>query len=62
MAKKPVKKPDLRDGNGPRTTVTNTDERLAGSEQPSVAPTRGDPHMVRPDVGRNIPSGQTTKG
>ena len=62
MSKKPVKKPDLRDGNAPATTVTNTDERLAGAEQPSVSPTSGDPHMVRPDVGRNIPPGQATKG
>ena len=62
MAKEPVKKPDLRDGRAPATTVTNTDERLAGSEQASVDPVSGDPHMVRPDVGRGIPPGQATKG
>jgi hypothetical protein len=55
------KKPDLRDKKAPRTTITNTDERLAGSEKPSVSPTNG-PHMVRPEVGRNIPPGQGTKG
>ena len=61
MAKKPVKKPDLRGKNAPRTTVTNTDERLAGSEQPSVAPMKG-PHMVRPGPDATVRPGQGTKG
>jgi transposase len=61
MSKKPVKKPDLRDGKAPATTVTNTDERLAGSEKPSVSPVSG-PRMVTPEPGRNIPPGQGTKG
>lgn len=60
MSRKPVKKPDLRDGNDPATTVTNTDERLAGSEQPNVAP-KG-PHMVRPGPDATVQPGQGSKG
>jgi len=54
---------DLRDEiYSPPTTVTNTDERLAGAEPPSVDPERGNLRIVTPEPGKNIPEGQTTKG
>ena len=54
---------DLRDDiYAPRTTLTNTDERLAGSEPRSVDPENGNLRMVRPEPGKNVPDGATTKG
>jgi hypothetical protein len=53
---------DLRDDiYAPPTTVTNTDERLAGAEPVSVDPERGNMRIVSPNAG-NVPQGQTTKG
>jgi hypothetical protein len=43
------------------TTLTRTDERLAGSEPVTVDPENGSFKPVRPDIG-NVPPGQTTKG
>jgi alpha-beta hydrolase superfamily lysophospholipase len=52
------KKPDLRDRkNAPPTTLTDTDEKLAGAEQPSVAPAKG-PQLVRPAPDKERPEGQ----
>jgi hypothetical protein len=63
MARKKEKPHDLRDDiYGPRTTVTNTDERLAGAEPPSVDPRTGNLRLVRPEPGKNVPDGSTTKG
>ena len=54
---------DLRDDTyAPRTTVTNTDERFAGAEPASVDPQAGNMHLVRPEVGKNVPPGAATKG
>lgn len=54
---------DLRDDiYAPPTTVTNTDERLAGAEPVSVDPERGNLRPVTPEPGKGIPGGQTTKG
>ena len=62
MAKK-EKPHDLRDDiYAPRTTITNTDERLAGAERRSINPENGNPQMVTPTPGKNIPDGATTKG
>lgn len=63
MAKIEKKPHDLRDDTyAPRTTITNTDERLAGAEPPTVDPEKDDFQLVTPDIGKNIPDGQTTKG
>ncbi|MEI9991387.1 MAG: hypothetical protein WDM86_15245 [Rhizomicrobium sp.] len=63
MAKDKQKPHDLRDDTyAPRTTVTNTDERLAGAEPPSVNPEAGDFVLVTPEPGKGIAEGQTTKG
>jgi len=63
MAKAKTKLHDLRDDiYAPRTTVTNTDEHLAGAEPPSVDPERGNLRLVTPEPGKDIPEGQTTKG
>jgi hypothetical protein len=54
---------DLRDDiYAPRTTLTNTNERLTGSEPRSVDPENGNLRMVRPEPGKNVPDGATTKG
>ncbi|HXC54692.1 MAG TPA: hypothetical protein VNU97_05320 [Rhizomicrobium sp.] len=54
---------DLRDDiYAPPTTVTNTNERLAGAEPASVDPENGNLKLVRPALGSNVPPGQTTKG
>jgi hypothetical protein len=54
---------DLRDDiYAPRTTVTNTDERLAGAEPRTVDPENGSLRLVRPEPGKNVPPGATTKG
>ena len=58
--KKPVH--DLRDDSFvPRTSVTDLDERLVGAEPGAVNPEKGDMHLVRPEPGKNVPDGQTTK-
>jgi hypothetical protein len=64
MAKeKQIKKHDLRDDiYAPSTTITNTNERLAGAEPKSVDPENGNLRMVTPDVGSDVVDGQTTKG
>jgi len=64
MAAKDKKKPhDLRDDiYAPHTTVTNTDERLAGSEPSTVDPENGNLRLVRPEPGKNVPAGSATKG
>ena len=63
MAKDKEKKHDLRDDMyAPRTTVTNTDERMAGAEPKSVDPENGNLRMVTPDIGKDVVEGQTTKG
>jgi len=56
------KKPDLRDGV-PRTTVTNTDSRMAGgADNPNVSVDEN-PHLVKPGApDQHVPEGQTTKG
>ena len=54
---------DLRDDiYAPRTTITNTDERLAGAEPATVDPQAGNLKLVRPEPGKNVPPGATTKG
>ena len=61
MAK--AKPHDLRDDiYAPRTTVTNTNERLAGVEPRTVDPENGNLKLVRPEPGKNIPPGSATKG
>ncbi|HJW39603.1 MAG TPA: hypothetical protein VJ476_00070 [Rhizomicrobium sp.] len=63
MAKTKNKPHDLRDDiYAPRTTVTNTNERLAGAEPPAVNPKKGDFRLVTPESGKDVPEGQTTKG
>jgi hypothetical protein len=63
MAKNQAKPHDLRDDiYTPSTTVTNTDERLAGAERRSVDPEAGNPQLVTPTPGKNIPDGAATKG
>ena len=63
MAKEKTKQHDLRDDiYAPSTTVTNTDERLAGAEPRTVDPENGNLRMVKPDVGADVVEGQTTKG
>ena len=63
MAKREEKKHDLRDDiYAPSTTVTNTNERLAGSEPRTVDPENGNLRMVTPDVGSDVVEGQNTKG
>lgn len=64
MAKnKENKKHDLRDDiYAPSTTVTDTNERLAGAEPKSVDPENGNLRMVTPDIGSDVVEGQTTKG
>ena len=58
-----LKPHDLRDDiYAPPTTVTNTDERLAGAERATVDPENGSLRLVRPEIGKNVPDGQTTKG
>ncbi|MEI9994753.1 MAG: hypothetical protein WDM91_09180 [Rhizomicrobium sp.] len=58
-----AKQHDLRDDiYAPRTTVTNTDERLAGAEPSTVDPENGNLKLVRPEPGKNVPDGVTTKG
>jgi hypothetical protein len=61
MSAKP-KLHDLRDDIYPGTTVTDTDERLAGAEPVAVNPENGNLKLVTPEPGKNIPEGQTTKG
>jgi hypothetical protein len=54
---------DLRDDiYAPRTSITNTDERLAGAEPPAVDAEKGDGDlpMVTPDS--RVPDGAATKG
>jgi hypothetical protein len=54
---------DLRDDiYAPPTTVTNTDERLAGAEPATVDPENGNLRLVRPEPGKNVPPGAATKG
>ncbi len=61
MAEK-QKKHDLRDDiYAPRTTVTNTDERLAGAEPSTVDPEHGDMDLLRPGIGGKTLDGQATK-
>jgi hypothetical protein len=58
-----TKKHDLRDDiYAPSTTITNTNERLAGAEPKTVDPENGNFRMVTPDVGSDVVDGQTTKG
>jgi hypothetical protein len=53
---------DLRDDiYAPSTTVTNTNERLAGAEPVSVDPENGNMKLVHPGPD-DVPPGQTTKG
>lgn len=62
MAEK-QKKHDLRDDTyAPRTTVTNTDERLAGAEPATVDPDKGNLQLVNPEPGKGVPEGSATKG
>ena len=61
MAK--AKPHDLRDDIwAPRTSVTGTDERLAGAERKPIDPEKGAPQMVTPTPGKNVPEGAATKG
>ena len=53
-----IKKPDLRDRQAPKTTLTNTDENFAGDENRNIEPPSA--KMVTPDPS-NVPEGQTTK-
>jgi len=63
MAKTKTKPHDLRDDiYASPTTITNTNERLAGSELPSVDPEAGDFRLVTSDIGKDVAPGQTTKG
>ncbi|HEY0104795.1 MAG TPA: hypothetical protein VGB91_01835 [Rhizomicrobium sp.] len=63
MAKQPTKPHDLRDDiYAPRTTVTDTNERLAGAEPPAIDPENGDFPLVTPEPGKNLPPGQAVKG
>lgn len=63
MAKSKQKPHDLRDDMyKPRTTVTDTDDRMAGAKPPSVDPEKGNFRLVTPEPGKNLPEGQTTKG
>jgi len=55
---KTAKKKDLRDGLPGRTTPVTSD-KLERDEDTRAA--RG-PAIVTPEPGKNIPSGQTTKG
>lgn len=65
---KPRKKPDLRSGLPAHGGKVGTSGGALAVEDrknlDSTAPTReeGEPDVVRPGVGKNVPSGQTTKG
>lgn len=56
------KKHDLRDQAKAKTTVTNTDSRMAGGDdrRDTVAP-KSDMHATSPEIGKNMAEGQTTK-
>jgi hypothetical protein len=64
MAKKQEKLHDLRDDiYKPRTSVTDTEERFAGAEPPSVVPDDdGLPLVTPPAPGKGVPEGASTKG
>ena len=56
-------KHDLRDDiYVPHTSITDTDERLAGAEPSSVDPDRDDLPLVTPTPGKSVPEGSTVKG
>jgi len=56
------KKPDLRDQVRAKTTVTDTNSRMAGGEDrpKTVAPT-SEFTEVTPDIGKGLAEGQATK-
>lgn len=62
FGKRKEKLHDLRDDiYAPRTSTTNTNERLAGAEPETVDPEKGNLRLLRPETGKNVPPGQTTK-
>ena len=55
------KKHDLRDDVPARTSITNTDSRMAGgADNPNVS-TDQNSHLVKPGA-QNLPNGQDVKG
>ena len=61
-AKQRQKPHDLRDDIYPATSITNTDERLAGAEPGPVDPEQGGPRLVTPAADKPMPPGSTTRG
>jgi hypothetical protein len=65
---KPQKKPDLRSGlPGHEGTVAIKKGPLAVEDPNHIGSTvatreESEPDLMRPEVGKNVPSGQTTKG
>jgi hypothetical protein len=57
------KKHDLRDDIKAKTTVTDTDSRMAGGDdRPETVKPHSDMHATAPDPGsRNLAEGQVTK-
>jgi hypothetical protein len=56
------KKHDLRDEIPVRTTVTNTESRMAGGlDNPNVSVDQN-PHLVKPGPDQRSPEGQDSKG
>jgi hypothetical protein len=56
------KKHDLRDEIPVRTTVTNTESRMAGGEDNPNVSTDQNPHLVTPGPDQRSPEGQDSKG
>lgn len=56
------KKHDLRDDIPVRTTVTNTQSRMAGGEDNPNVSTDQNPHLVKPGPDQRSPEGQDSKG
>jgi hypothetical protein len=56
------RKPDLRDQIKTKTSITDTDSRMAGGEdKPKTVQPRSDMHMVTPEIGKHLAEGQVTK-
>ena len=56
------KKPDLRDQAKAKTSVTNSDAKLAGgdTQRDPMLPS-SDMHVVTPEIGKHLADGQVTK-
>jgi hypothetical protein len=56
------KKHDLRDDIRAKTTVTDTDSRMAGGDdRPQTVKPHSNMHELTPEIGKHMAEGQVTK-